>query len=79
MSSIVEGLKNIVAFIEVAFKIANTAIHNIIHLLKYLTVIMPKLWAFLLTIPPYIQIFAQLTLAICLVYLMVGRNSGKSD
>jgi len=79
MKTIVSGLKNIIGFFKFAIRIINTILHNTTRVIKYIGAVVPKIFAFILTLPPYIQIFAQLTIGIAIAFLLLGRNSGKSD
>lgn len=79
MKAIVEGLKNIILFIKFAFRIVNQILNNTTRVIRYLLAILPKIGTMILTLPPYIQIFATMTIGISVAYLLVGRTHGKSD
>lgn len=79
MKGIVNGLKNIIVFLKFAIRIVNTFLHNTIRVISYIGIIVPKIFAYILTLPTYIQIFAQMTIGIAIAFLLLGRNSGKSD
>lgn len=79
MKAIVEGLKNIILFIKFAFRIVNQILNNTTRVIRYLLAILPKIGTMILTLPPYIQIFATMTIGISVAYLLIGRTHGKSD
>lgn len=79
MKAILEGLKNIILFIKFAFRIVNQILNNTTRVIRYLLAILPKIGTMILTLPPYIQIFATMTIGISVAYLLIGRTHGKSD
>lgn len=48
-------------------------------LFQYLITIINLAFTTILTLPPFIQAFAYITIAISIIYIIVGRNTGKSD
>lgn len=79
MKAIVKGIKNIIDFLKFAIRIVNTILHNTLRVVKYLLAILPKIGGIILTLPPFIQIFASITIGVSVAYLLVGREHGKSD
>lgn len=79
MRALISGLGNIVDFLKFAVKMANFALHSLIKMFEYLLAIMPKIWGILPTFPNYISTFIEITLGFAVIYMLVGRNSGKSD
>lgn len=77
--ALVDGLKNIVLFIKVLYKLVVNLVTGVYKMLSWVMAVVTKVVAIILTLPDYIQIFATITLTISIIYLIVGRNHGKSD
>lgn len=79
MKGIVNGIKNLIAFVKLFVRLLGLILHNTVRVLAYIGSVIPKIFTFILTLPPYIQIFAQLTIGIAVAFLLLGRNSGRSE
>lgn len=79
MKGLIKGLLNIIDFIKFFVRIVNQIFNNTIRVIKYLLAILPKITTIILGLPPYIQIFATMTIGICVAYFIIGRHHGRSD
>lgn len=79
MKSVVNGIKNLVTFFKFAIRIINQILNNTTRVIRYMVAVLPKIGTMILTLPPFIQIFASMTVGICVAYLLIGRDHGKSD
>lgn len=79
LGSIVSGLKNIIKFIKFFIRIINQLLNNTTRVIKYVLAIVPKIYAYILTMPAFLQIFATITIGVSVAYLLLGREHGKSD
>lgn len=79
MKAIVSGITNVIKFIKFFIRIINQILNNTTRVIRYLIAILPKIGSIILTLPPYIQIFATMTIGISVAYLLIGRTHGKSD
>lgn len=79
MRAIISGFKWLISAIKTIFTFIMNFFHAITMLFAYLIHIINVAFTTILTLPPYIQAFAYITIAICIIYIIVGRNSGKSD
>lgn len=79
MTGIINGLKNIITFIKFFVRIINQILNNTTRVIQYVLAIVPKIYAYILTMPAYLQIFATITVGVSVAYLLIGREHGKSD
>lgn len=79
MSALVNGFTWFINAIRLAFELVFNIIRSIAMLFRYLLTIINLAFTAILTLPPYIQAFAYLTIGISIIYIIVGRNTGKSD
>lgn len=78
MKGILSGLKNILDFIKLFARFMNNMLNNTWKVLKWVGAVASKTGAIILTLPDYIQIFATITITVCILYLILGRSHGKS-
>lgn len=79
MKSIINGFKWLISAIKLIFTFIMNFFKAITMLFTYLINIVNLAFTTILSLPPYIQAFAYITIAISIIYIIVGRNSGKSD
>ena len=79
MRAIVNGFKWLITAIKTLFSFIMNIFQGITLLFTYLIHIVNVALTTILTLPPYIQAFAYITIAICIIYIIVGRHNGKSD
>lgn len=79
MKALINGVKNIIQFIQFFIRIINQILNNTTRVIRYVLAIVPKIGTLILTLPPYIQIFGTITIGISVAYLILGRTHGKSD
>ena len=79
MRAVVSGFKWLIATLKTLISFLMNFFKAITMLFSYLIHIINVAFTTILTLPSYIQAFAYITIAICIIYIIVGRNSGKSD
>lgn len=79
MRAIVNGFKWLINAVKLIFTFIMNFFKAITMLFNFLINIINVAFTTILTLPPYIQAFAYITIAISIIYIIVGRNSGKSD
>ena len=79
MRAIVSGFTWLINAIKTIFTFIMNIFQSITMLFTYLIHIVNVVLTTILTLPPYIQAFAYITISICIIYIIVGRHSGKSD
>ena len=76
-------IKNGLEFIVKFFKTLGNLIQNFFEMNMKMTTIgiavMQKTTQAILNMPSWLQYFAVLTLSVSLLYIIIGRNVGKSD
>ena len=79
MRAIINGFKWLISAIKMIFEFIMNFFKAITMLFEFLYNIINVALTTILTLPPYIQAFAYITIAISIIYIIVGRNTGKSD
>ena len=76
MKKIISAIKGIFEIFEILFNFIQSMIENMLMLIKYLTQAVNIALSFISTLPPWLLVFAQITLAVCVAYKLLGRESG---
>lgn len=79
IEEIVNGFTSIIEFIKHIFDFIGLITHNTLKVVQYVGKLLPKLYEMIASLPPWIIVFAQLTIGISIAMLLLGRESGKSD
>ena len=79
MKALVNGFSFIINLFKTIFGFIMNFFKAITMLFHYLITIINLAFTTILTLPSYIQAFAYITIAIAIIYIIVGRNTGKSD
>ena len=79
MRAVISGFKWLISTIKVLISFLMNFFQAIAMLFVYLIHIINVAFTTIITLPGYIQAFAYITIAISIIYIIVGRNSGKSD
>lgn len=74
-----KAVKSIVNFIGTAFDLIKSFVHQLGLLLTALVKVTNIVKDTILYLPDWLRVFATLTLIICIVYLILGRNKGGAD
>lgn len=74
-----KAVKSIVNFIGTAFDLIKSFVHQLGLLLTALVKVSNIVKDTILYLPDWLRVFATLTLTICIVYLILGRNKGGAD
>ncbi len=79
MKAIVNGFSFIINLFKTIFSIIMNLFKTIGMLFQYLITIINIAITTIATLPPWLRAFAILTISISTIYIIVGRNTGKSD
>lgn len=79
MKGIIDGITWLISTIKMLIDFLISFITSIIYLFKYLGTIMQIVQSFIVTLPPWLLAFGQISLTICVLYLTLGRSAGKND
>lgn len=76
VKDILNGFKDLLNFVIMLTKFVKNFAQQIVYLITYILKAISLATAFILTLPVWLQTFASITLAICVLYIMLGRKSG---
>lgn len=79
MKAIVNGFKWLITTIKLLVSFIMNFFKALFMMFQYLITIINLAFSTILSLPSYIQAFAYMTIAIAIIYIIVGRNIGKSD
>lgn len=79
MKGIINAFKWIISFIKIIFNFFNNIVKGIITAFRYLVTIVQLAFTTISTLPSWLISFAIITIAISVLYFIIGRNTGKSD
>jgi hypothetical protein len=79
LNGILNGFKWLIDTIKFLVGLLMSLVKAITMLFQYLITIVNLAFTTIVTLPPFIQAFAYITIAISIIYIIVGRNTGKSD
>lgn len=79
MKAIKSGLKWIMNFFKDLWEFAESLISGLALAFKYVFIIIDLAIETILQLPPWIQAFGIITITICGVYFVIGREAGKSE
>lgn len=79
MKGILNGFKWIITFIKLIYNFFINIIKGVITAFRYLITIVQLAFTTIATLPDWLIGFAIITISICVLYFIIGRNLGKSD
>lgn len=79
MKAIISGFNWIIEFFKTIFNFISTTFETLGMVFKYIYTIVRLCTDLILSFPPWIQAFGLITISICAVYMIIGRDAGKSD
>lgn len=79
MSAVINGFSWLINFFKSIIDMLMFAIKSIITMFEILISIVDIVFGLLNTLPYWLTSFISITLMISIVYIIVGRNAGKSD
>lgn len=79
MKAIVSGFETLITIIKTMFSMIENIFKGIGYMLYYTNTMFTKLAYMIAQLPGWISGFMLATLAISILYLIVGRSGGKSD
>ncbi len=79
MNAIIDGFNWIIEFIKTIFNFISNTFETLGMVFKYIYTIIRLATDVILTLPPWIQAFGFITISICAIYMIIGRDAGKSE
>lgn len=79
IEDIFDQIANIFDFIVEIFRFIGNLFKGLYTGLSYMIGIIPKLITAISTLPIWLTSFASITIAVCIAYFIIGRQTGKSD
>lgn len=76
VKAIASGFNDLINFIQTVFKILGNILQQIVYLFKYLTQAIAVSVSFIATLPPWLSVFATVTVSISVLYIILGRKGG---
>ena len=79
LTGLINGIKNIIGMFKIIFDMIEQFFSMLGMLFTYITRVIQLLGDIALSTPIWLRTFVLLTTAISVIYLILGRNTGKSD
>ncbi len=79
MNAIIDGFNWIIEFFKTIFNFISNTFETLGMVFKYIYTIIRLATDVILTLPPWIQAFGFITISICAIYMIIGRDAGKSE
>lgn len=79
VKAIASAFNDLINFIQLIFKFIGNLIQQLLYLFKYLGRAISISLDFILTFPPWLGIFATITISVCVLYIILGRRSGGNN
>lgn len=76
MKAIISAIKGIFDILNLLSEIVFSSLNSLINLIKYLSKALSIGTAFILTFPEWLRVFAGVTIAISILYMVLGREGG---
>lgn len=76
MKKIISAVKGIFEILEILFSFIMSLIDNLAMLLRYLKQAINISFSFIFTLPTWLVVFAEITLAVSVIYKLLGRETG---
>lgn len=73
MKKIISAIKGIFEIFEILFGFVESLVENMLMLVEYLTQAIKISLSFIGTLPIWLLTFAEITLAVCVAYKLLGR------
>lgn len=79
MSAIIDGFNWIIDFFRTIFDFITNTFTTLAMVFQYIFTIVEVATNVILSLPTWLQAFGLITISVCAVYIIVGRDAGKSD
>lgn len=79
MEAILEGFTWLIDTIKAIWTFISNIFETLGMVFEYIGKIVTIATQVVLTLPPWIQAIGMITISICSIYIVVGREAGKSD
>ncbi len=77
MKAILNGINGIIEFFNMIKELIVNLVSNVLELIKLLTTIPTNLGILIGTLPPWLMAVATTTLGVAIIYMLLGRETGK--
>lgn len=74
-----KAIKTLVNFVNTVFDLIGSFVKQLGYMLSALTKVVGIVTQTILYLPDWLRVFGTLTVTICVVYLILGRNKGGAD
>lgn len=78
MQAIIDGFNWIISFFKTIFDFIMTTFETLAMVFRYIATIVQLAFTVILTLPTWLQAFGIITISVCSVYIVIGREAGKS-
>lgn len=79
MKGIITGISTLIKTIKLLFNVIMNIFSTIAMVFRYLITIVELAFNAIITLTPWIKSFCVITISISIAYILIGRNTGKSD
>lgn len=76
VKAIASGFNDLINFIGTIFKVLGNLLQQIVYLIKYVLQAISVSTSFIATLPSWLSVFASVTVAISVLYIIMGRKGG---
>lgn len=76
VKAIASGINDLINFFQTIFKIIGNLLQQIVYLFKYITQALSISVSFIATLPPWLGVFATVTVTVSILYVILGRKGG---
>lgn len=76
VKAIASGFNDLINFIGTIFKVLGNLLQQIVYLIKYVLQAISISTSFIATLPSWLSVFASVTVAISVLYIIMGRKGG---
>ena len=79
MSAIIDGFNWIIEFFKTIFNFIGSTFETLGMVFTYIFTIIQVCTSVISTLPSWLQAFGLITLSVCSIYIIIGREAGKSE
>lgn len=79
MKALIQGFDWIIEFFKSIFSLISNIFEVLGLVFEYVHVCCSLAVSVILTLPSWLQAFGVITISICAIYMVVGREAGKTD
>lgn len=79
MSAIIDGFNWLINFFKTIFNFITTTFETLGLVFRYIYTIIRIATDVIFTLPTWLQAFGLITISVCAIYMIIGRDAGKTD